>query len=401
MLIKLLLTLLVLGLACFQAFQGIFSGLVMAVLSVLSAAIAFNYYEALAASLSTAQPATAQALSLVAVFVVTLLVLRALADWAVRGNVVLGSDMISVWSERAIAGGLGLITGMVLTGVLTIAMQMLPFGPSVLGFTPFDGSLRRQQSLSPFYPDQFTLGLVEMLSAGSLSGQRPYAKVHDDLLLENFCGRNRADWYGQIEAPPGCIRVLKAEDFDFRTFKPPVCDPSWTMAQDHSIPPNALGGKLIRVSMLVNVSARDQDNRWRLPGTHFRLVCGSGKSYYPLTGAVTGILDKKGKNIETIAPAGNDPYGKPIYRDYLFRYFQPSQTPETLGRRSYDLTRIALYARLPPVRIIEPSQAGQPGTRIDPENLVVEWIYRIDTGERPDHVVFRRTAEADIPRLAG
>ncbi|HUS47119.1 MAG TPA: CvpA family protein [Phycisphaerae bacterium] len=393
MLIQILATLLVLGIAFFQGVQGIFSSLITAVLTVLSAAVALEFYEPLGAALYATQPATAEAISLIALFVVPLLAMRALTDWAVRGNVVLGSDIISVWAGRVVGGVLGMVTGLILVGVLTIAIQMLPLGPSIMGFKPFDGSLAREQGIAPFYPDEFVLGMFQKFSVGPLSGRHDYYETHDDVLLEAFCARNTVGWNGRVEAPPGSIKVAGVADFDVNTFEPRIT------RDDHPIlfDPDAPGGKLIRVSVHVDASARDQDGRWRLPGTHFRLVGKKGKSYYPLAGAVTDILDNQGKAIQTIVVLRRDAKSVPIPRDLLARFTQ-SAKPLAGKQGRWDRTRLALYAQSPPARDLASvaRETGKPDVR--PKTLVVDWIYRIDESETPHHMVFRRIARSEVPQ---
>ena len=117
---------LVIGIAFFQVIQGLFSALIMTILTILSAVVALGYYELLAEMIYEHQPAHADAAALIALFVIPLLTLRVVSDMFIRGNVVLG-----VWADRIGGGSLGLITGSVMVGILMIALQMLPFGPSV------------------------------------------------------------------------------------------------------------------------------------------------------------------------------------------------------------------------------------------------------------------------------
>ena len=89
---------LVLGIAFFQVVQGIFSALVMALLSILCAAIAFNYYEPLAEALSLydRMPAYADMASLIVLFVLPLLTLRIIFDRFLHQN-----DLMPTQKEKA------------------------------------------------------------------------------------------------------------------------------------------------------------------------------------------------------------------------------------------------------------------------------------------------------------
>ena len=105
MFLALLAFVLIAGIAFYQTAQGLFSALMMTILAIVSAAVAFNYYELLAQSVFYNRfSAYADATCLMALFVVTLIVLRIVFDLVVRGNVV-----FNPWVNRIGGGVLGLI----------------------------------------------------------------------------------------------------------------------------------------------------------------------------------------------------------------------------------------------------------------------------------------------------
>lgn len=297
MLLIILATVLVLGIAFFQVVQGLYSALVMAILSVICAVAALNFYEPVAAFLYEYQPGHADALALIVLFVVPLLVLRILADKYLPANIVMG-----VWPSRIGGGALGIITALILAGMLMLSVQMLPWGPKVLGYRPFDDSLQRDQRLGPFRPDEFVLGMAKFLSAGSLgtgrtwspgndaSPKHTFANAHDDLLLELYCARNKmlrkgkngegdiVDFYsGRVDAATDAITAVA------------VYEPGDAAAFDElprGLLSSSIPAKVVIVTVGVNKSAQDDDGWWRLPATHFRLLTagkdGKAKSYYPV-----------------------------------------------------------------------------------------------------------------------
>ena len=241
------------------------------------------------------QPGYADAAALVALFVVPLLVLRIVIDRLIPRNVVFG-----VWADRIGGGLLGLVTAMVLTGMLMLAAQMLPFGPSILTYRSHGPSLQRNQQLWPFRPDEFTLWLVNGMSKTSLRSDQgvTFRDAHDDLLLELFCARNDGDLKGKVDSGPGAIKVMGAwmpsveqveqmrqsqakqegEEVEAsrrgEEFRDPPKYPSL---------PRTEPGKLAIVRVVVNKNGRtDKDLWWRLPMTHFRLESESGHGYYPV-----------------------------------------------------------------------------------------------------------------------
>jgi len=360
--------LLVAGIAFYQAVQGMFSALIMAVLTILCAAVAFEFYEPLASTLYTRQPAHADAGALIAMFVIPLLVLRFIIDRFLPGNVVTGP-----WPDRIGGGALGILVGMVVVGMLMIAIQMLPMGPRFLMYRPYNDALQRDQALAPFYPDDFTVGLMNVLSGGSLGAEprKPYRHVHDDLLLELLCARNqieqtrevdledRQERIGRMDALPDSLQVVGVYEPN---------QPAW--ADD--VPPSPLmdklsGSRIIIVRVAVSESARDTGDWWRLPATHFRLVTREGKatageitSHYPVAylTAWDATLDSSGG-----VTRSNVPSWKPV--------------PAPLEGGLAQIGRLAVL---------------RGWTDKGPNKLVVDWVYRVGRNDTPAYVAFRRVA---------
>jgi len=368
MVLILLVLLLILAIAYFQIAQGLFSALIMAILTLLCAATAFNYYRPLACLLYPYQPAYADAIALIALFVIPLLILRIAIDWLLPRNVTLG-----VWPNRIAAGLVGLLVGTIMVGVLTIALQMLPVGGTILTYEPFDKALQRDQRLAPFYPDEFTLALMGRLSDGSLRGQASFATDHDDLLRALFCARNTAGAGGRIDAYPDQLKVLGA-------YSPPLSQP-WRS----SVPAYPLitqpDTKVVVVRTAVSEFTREPaefenpdlpaEDWYFLPATHFRLVSPDGRSFWPV-----GYL--------WFDPDQADPadqwnlHAAPAEKD------QPPQIADLLVARNLDAT--------PPAD----------GDRW----LIIDWVYRLPADVPLDgepglagqwHVIFRRIPQAVIP----
>src|SRR5512146_2419887 len=94
---------LILCIAFFQALQGLFSSVIMCMLTILSAALAFGTYEDLCyAYLINRMPEQGEAVALLAVFILSLLILRTLADNVIKGNM-----QFPVWVDRIAGGALG------------------------------------------------------------------------------------------------------------------------------------------------------------------------------------------------------------------------------------------------------------------------------------------------------
>ncbi len=267
------------GVVFFQVREGMFSAMIMMILSILCAILAFGLYEPVSSllieSLGRGGEYT-QGMVLLLMFAVPLIALRFAIDTLIPNNVDFG-----VWADRIGGGVLGLVTGLVAVGVLTTGMQMLPFNASIMGYRPYSPGLEPAQSLAPFYPDRFAVGLAEATSAGAFraSPPKPLTDRHDHLLRDLFCWRNTAGKNGRIDAPTeslaNAIWYLPAES-------------DW-LEEVPDYPPLD-GTPLVKtVVVRADVTSAAQEigdspakGWWFLPGTHFRLMTDANTSYYPV-----------------------------------------------------------------------------------------------------------------------
>lgn len=419
MIVQTVVAILVAALIVYQIIQGLYSALVMAILSVLSAVAAFSFYEPLGrAFLYETMPAYADGVALTSLFLLILFVLRELADRFVPANVVLG-----VWANRIGGGVLGLISSLIVVGVLCVGAQMLPFGPAIMGYRPFDESLQRTGRLVPFYPDQFVLGMIKRLQAGGLGrhgdDEPHFAKVHDNLLLELYCARNRhigeivdkhdktkrrTVMVGDVHVNADDLNVDEAyelrvlEKYKGKSFEGIINRLLSEVPDDPMYP--ALGGDTVVMIVRVKVNPRARDEKsawWRLPATHFRLVDPGGKSHYPL--------------------------------GYLYYYHRNDLAARWQGRRRLEGV-VDKWNLVPaPRRDAENAEAGETPpalvTRLALERphkgrtvLTIDWVFRLpeiigdqplpsEAGGGPDssralkgyYMVFRRRARAPITRI--
>ncbi len=338
MLLILLATILILAIAYFQVTQGFFSAMIMTILSVISLVLAFNFYEPLAKLMYPYQPASADGIALLVLFVVLLLAMRMAIDRFFKANVVLGQ-----WVDRLGGGALGIITGMILVGMLAVVVQMQPWGRSIIGYSPFDDSLNRSQRLWPFRPDEFVAGAAKALSAQSLGSQSGggFGKAHDDLLLEQFCARNTAGRNSRIDAETNAFAVEAA--YLNWVSDIPICP----LLKDEIT-------KAIVIRVEVRRGASDDDGWWRLPGTHFRLVGTSGRSYYPVGYLATSARSLASGGWECVGPRDGG---------------------------------VAV-----PGQLIAEKRFGED------DDAIVDWVYQILNNDEPDYMVFRRIVRDAVPK---
>ncbi len=210
-----LLVIIFIGLIAYWHFlQGFFSSAISAVLAIIAALIAVGYHEELAGMMAGKMDAQISAISLVLLFALSYLIMRILFDMAIPGNV-----RFPVLLDKIGGPVMGIIAGIFATGVLVIAAQTLPFGPSIAGYArypvAFDKKLiirmqGKYGDVDAMYDeidhekftrnesadssglwvgvDDMLLGLVKKVSApdGSLSAGRSFEEVHPDYLQELF-----------------------------------------------------------------------------------------------------------------------------------------------------------------------------------------------------------------------
>ena len=167
MLIIILATVLILAMTAFLLSQGLFSSMIMAVLSMLCATFALNAYPALASEyLYGRQGPVADGAAILALFVLPLIGTRLLADFLVPKNV-----EFTIWVDRIGGGVFGFFASLTMVGMILVIMQVLPFGDSVMGYRSHDNALQRSGRPWPFCADDFALSLGSLGSIGAFGGE--------------------------------------------------------------------------------------------------------------------------------------------------------------------------------------------------------------------------------------
>ncbi|RLF43638.1 MAG: hypothetical protein DRN29_09800 [Thermoplasmata archaeon] len=332
----------------------------MTILTILCVAIAFNFYDPLGDALADRLGVYAHPSALLAVFVIPLLILRELFDRFIPGNI-----QVEFWLDRALGGIFGLITGTILTGMLMIIIQLLPLPAKIIAYQPYDSTLAIKNGGPVRWSGLFTLGIAKHLSAGSL---KPIGKgvsfgnSHDDLLMEAFCLRNRPRG-GRTSTETNALEIVDAHIVTIpsgrkrQKLSPDERSTIRKIQQAiplyHPVPLSREETSILTVRVKVDESARNEkDDWWRLPATHFRLVCKNGRSYYPV-GYLTHVADWQ---VNTLISEDG-------------------------------------FAKVADILVARPwSKEG------GPHKLIIDWVYRISTDDKPAYVVFRRTAKASLPR---
>lgn len=193
----------------YQVFkQGFFSALIMAVLSIVSALLAFNYHERLSPflygwGLGDFGP---DSICLIGLFVIILLILRVIFDHLVVGNM-----SFSLPIDRAGAAIFGLISSLVMVGVIVLGFQSMPIGTKFLTFDrcPELADPTSDRALFPS-PDGFVVGLMNMASNYCFAGENKFSHYHPDYLRELYFERLALDPESRRDAPASAVRLTNA-----------------------------------------------------------------------------------------------------------------------------------------------------------------------------------------------
>lgn len=194
MVLSLFAFLLVLGITFMHSIFGLFSGVINALCAISAMAITFGFFDQVTALVTEQQlhPSYTLPCCFVGMFIVSHVALRLLADNLIRGNV-----RMPTWADWGGGALCGFVIGQITVGMLVLSFLLLPFGGRVMMFSrvereefeneqnPLDKVEFNENHVAWFLrPDEFTVGLFNTLSSGSLSSKTSFASVYP----------NFADW---------------------------------------------------------------------------------------------------------------------------------------------------------------------------------------------------------------
>src|SRR5688572_4120835 len=120
--------------AFFHYVQGFFSATISAVLSVISAVIAVSYYESIVEGpLAGIMVNWMPSLVLLGLFAIIYTVLRTFFDKAIPGSL-----QVPAVVDKVGGAVMGIVAGFFGVGVVALAAQQMPFGPSIAGYTRYE-----------------------------------------------------------------------------------------------------------------------------------------------------------------------------------------------------------------------------------------------------------------------
>ena len=318
--------------AFFQYVQGFFSATISAICAAVAAVIAMGWYESVAPLLFNAKIYDqAASISLVLLFAVVYIIPKAVIDALVPGNV-----RVPFIVDKVGSGIMGLIVGLISTGIVAVAADALPFGPTVamysrlsthdvpnLTYQGQNGQMQdtsandvvEEDSIDPsksrgvwLGQDDLVVGLTKRVSSesGSLANDHPLATVHPDILDE---------YYGQrLGIQPGAKHSAVSTDQNQLVSVKGIYtlpegqaipqidgEPTGMREQGYQPPPSTVTATPDQMILVVRLTLNgkdlgdDADNQIRYSAGALRFVAGEPengaayKDYYPVA-----TLDNKG-----------------------------------------------------------------------------------------------------------
>ena len=319
MIISIVLILFVGLIAYLHYLYGLLSGLISVVLALIAVAVAMSKYEPMATAMSGGKyNDQAQGICLIALFALTYLVGRIIFDKLVPGNIRLPHLVDGIGGAVC-----GLIAGIMGAGIISLALQTMPFGASIAGYARYplaedrstpvpmeDGrqvdrviqspmkndSLDKDEQGMLLPIDDMVVGFTKHLSnGGTLSNDKPFESIHPDLSQELFGQRLGIETGGkhtasnekgeqvevvQVNVLPNTIPQTIGEFTQIWTDAPK--EKKLTAQPDH---------RLITVTVTFKNEASDEDHLVRLSLGAVRIVYqakdGSWKNLFPI-GTVQG-----------------------------------------------------------------------------------------------------------------
>jgi hypothetical protein len=314
MILSILIVAIVGGIAYYHYAQGFFSATFSAVCAAIAAVLAISYHEpVITGLLQGAMADYAVSMVLIGLFAIIYIVLRTICDTLVPGNIRLPNTI-----DRVGGAVMGIVAAVFAGGIVALAAQALPFGPSIGGYARYEvesrdevnipGAAGRSQRTADvhdqltettFTPekqkklllpvDEWVLGIVQGLSnGGSLEGDRTLTSIHPSYPDELFAQRlgiqigashtaiNLQGKSPQVTVPdPGVFRV----DQDLAKG---AVDSEVGQVHDRE-PKVSKGAKDLQlvVRVLFGKDASDSDHKVRLAPASVRL-CADGVNYFPV-----------------------------------------------------------------------------------------------------------------------
>lgn len=372
------------AIAFFQFKQGLFSALITAVCSLIAMIISMTQFDLLA-GLTGLNPGYV----LLLLFIVLVSGLRLLMDRMIGDDIYFSSLINKIGGA-----GFGLLTGIFMTGVFAVSLQLMPFGKNILGmYDPCKPNLKSNASLYPFFVDDLALGLTDSASSGALSGSTTFADRYPNFKAQTYALRSANQFASTGKLSKSAMKVIAAHMFtpdEIKSRKYLQNLPAYQFVEPGS------KTKVLWVRVRVDSTSLDKcqagPSWWNLQATQFALRSTSdkvGRVDYPIAYLFN---DRNTKNLKATTPqlaAAKVTNGAAelenliVKRDAFAGNYKPKDAKKDF-KYDLELTEKELKKKY--------NRKYKTGGK----KLFVDWIFVIPADAKPQTLTFRGVATKPV-----
>jgi hypothetical protein len=273
--------------------------------SIMATVVAFSFYEVIASQLISRGYTLDWALfgCFLICFIVTLVAIKVGLDYLVPSGIDLGAPV-----KISAAVLCGLMTGIIISGNLLVAMGLLPKQGKIFysRFDPEKVPALSRQNKPALNTDGFVAGLYSWVSSGSLSSRKSFSVLHADYLSQIHLNKLKAPKVltvtasDAIQVPSG--KTLRPVRYD--------SDRKYTIVRMGIKKRDVASQSVQFIPAQIRLVAKDSS-------TKNKPFIGSGTAFYPAGFWIDGSLQEKDLS-ETITPEMFGQDGPKLWLDVAF-----------------------------------------------------------------------------------
>jgi hypothetical protein len=344
MALVMVLLVLALTLAFFYLKCSMMQSLMLLWASVVSTILTFSFYESVAGLLISRGYGLqwAHVGVYVLIFIVAFAVLRSVSELLIGINIDLGNAV-----KVSAAVSCGLLTGIIFSGNLLVAMGLLPLQGKVFysRFDPSEPVILSSPKTPALGTDGFVSGLYGLISSGSMSSNKSFNVLHADYLTQIHLNK--------LKTKDGILTVCSPEAIKVPSKKGQQPVRFWTSPDNEKFIVVRMGisakkvsdggagnafGKIEFFPAQIRLIVREED---KTPAQENKRFTGSAKALYPVGFLNNGTLIRADLK-ETISPDLKDLKDRMLWQDVVFGMSQGDR-PVLLGFKQDAVVDLSSY----------------------------------------------------------
>ena len=361
--------------------QGLFASFNMAICITLAMLVAITQFDFI-----SGMTGLNAGYCMLILFVVSAYAFRMVCDTLIKTEIYF-PQMLNIVG----AGFFGAVSGYFISGVLFLALQLMPITPSIVGLynigTP---DIQAKGGIMPFYPDDVVLGIGKMVSTGSLACGNSLDNALPNFKSVAYANRLLTTLPKGTSAEKGSLKVLG-------TYKLTDKEITETFANKLPKSPFVKSSKtqvfLIRTQIAGNAISLSQKGypAWKLNPFQFKLVSKQGKQTrvdFPIAYVFETLKDRKlalatPKKKEGVLDLVN--FGVIRHATASF-YDARTKIREARSIKEKDKKKSAIKDAVKMTRKFKENS----------QKLFVDWIFILPENAKPSDLVFRNISESKI-----